>query len=397
MFWLSRWMYSSVPGLGASAAAQAGAASAAAASRSESFFTTSQRSHSHATYDPAMRAARYQRTGPAAEVIDVTEMDTPEPGSGEVRVRIACSGVNPTDWKSRAGATTGVSGEFQIPNQDGSGVIDAVGENVDPARVGERVWIYFAARQRPWGTAAEYSVVPAGCAVPLPDNASFELGASIGIPAMTAHRCLFADGPIEGKTVLVAGGGGAVGRCAIELGRWAGAERIIATVSNDEKARIARDAGADLTVDYKADDASERVKDAGADRIVELSLGQNLELDLAAAARHCAIVSYANEGDDPQIPVRGLMGPNIVLRFVLVYTMPREAIDRAVADITTALRDGALTEPQLHRFELTETAAAHDAVEAGATGKVLIAVNPPAAYISRLRGLSRPSHGQWKP
>jgi len=321
-----------------------------------------------------MRAARYQRTGPAAEVIDVTEMDTPEPSSGEVRVRIACSGVNPTDWKARAGATTGVSGEFQIPNQDGSGVIDAVGEGVDSARVGERVWIYFAARQRPWGTAAEYSVVPADCAVPLPDNASFELGASIGIPAMTAHRCLFADGPIEGKTVLVAGGAGAVGRCAIELARWAGAGRIIATVSNDEKARIAVDAGADATIDYKAADASERVKDAGAERIVELSLGQNLELDLAAAAPHCAIASYANEGDDPQIPVRSLMGPNIVLRFVLVYTMPREAIDHAVADITTALRDGALTEPQLHRFQLAETAAAHDAVEAGATGKVLIAV-----------------------
>src|SRR3954453_7504227 len=158
-----------------------------------------------------MRAARYERTGPAAEVIDVTDMDTPEPGSGEVRVRIAFSGVNPTDWKSRAGATSGMTGDFQIPDQDGSGVIDAVGEGVDPARVGKRVWIYFAARQRPWGTAAEYSVVPADCAVPLPDNASFELGASIGIPAMTAHRCLFADGPIGGRTGLVAGGPGAGG------------------------------------------------------------------------------------------------------------------------------------------------------------------------------------------
>src|SRR3954470_5228666 len=204
-----------------------------------------------------MRAARYERTGPAEDVIEITEIDTPEPGPGEVRVRVAYSGVNPTDWKSRAGATSGLSGAFQIPNQDGSGTIDAVGDGVDPSRVGERVWIYFAEWERPWGTAAEYSVVPAEQAVPLPDNASFELGASIGIPAMTAHRCLFADGPIEGRTVLVAGGAGGGGRCAIGHGRWAGAERIIATVSNHEKAQIARDAGADLTVDYKAGDASE--------------------------------------------------------------------------------------------------------------------------------------------
>src|SRR3954451_89592 len=311
MFWLSRWMYSGVPGLGASALAVAGSASTTAARNRESVFTTTERSLSRATYDPVMLAARYERTGPAAEVIEIGEIPVPEPGPGEVRVRIAYSGVNPTDWKSRAGSTAGLSGDFQVPNQDGSGTIDAVGDGVNPSRVGERVWIYFAARQRPWGTAADYSVVPATCAVPLPDNASFELGASIGIPAMTAHRCLFADGPIEGKTVLVAGGAGAVGRCAIELGRWAGAGRIIATVSNDEKARIAVDAGADATVDYKAADARERVKDAGADRIVELSLGQNLELDLAAAAPHCAIASYANEGDDPQIPVRSLKGPNI--------------------------------------------------------------------------------------
>jgi NADPH2:quinone reductase len=236
------------------------------------------------------------------------------------------------------------------------------------------VWIYFAARQRRWGTAAQYTIVPAGCAVRLPDNASLELGAAIGIPAMTAHRCLLADGPIEGKTVLVPGGAGAVGRCAIELARWGGAARIVATVSSQEKAAIARDAGADETVDYKAGDAIERVKDLRADRIVELSLGANLELDLAAAAPNCAIASYANEGRNPELEVRSLMGPNIVLRFVLVYTMPREAIEQSIADITRALEDGALTEPHLHRFSLAETAAAHDAVEAGSVGKVLIEI-----------------------
>jgi NADPH:quinone reductase len=322
-----------------------------------------------------MLAARYERTGPAQEVLKIAEIETPGPGPGEVRVRIAFSGVNPTDWKSRAGATGRLAGDFQVPNQDGSGTIDAVGDGVVPGRVGQRVWIYFAAWQRPWGTAAEYSLVPADCAVPLPDNASFELGASIGIPAMTAHRCLFADGPVEGRTVLVAGGAGAVGRCAIELARWAGARNIVATVSSEDKARIARDAGAHATVDYKAEDAVERLKAAapdGVDRIVELSLGHNLELDISAAAPHCAIASYANEGDNPQLDVRALMRPNITLRFVLVYTMPREAIEHAVTDITEALRAGALTEPQLHRFPLRETAAAHDAVEAGAIGKVLI-------------------------
>jgi NADPH2:quinone reductase len=320
-----------------------------------------------------MRAARYTRTGPAAEVIEVTDVETPEPGPGEVRVRIAFSGVNPTDWKSRARGD--VAFDFQVPNQDGAGTIEAVGDGVDAARVGERVWVYFAEWQRQWGTAAQYSVVPAECAVPLPDTASFELGASIGIPVMTAHRCLFADGPIEGKTVLVAGGAGAVGRAAIEIARWAGAARIVATVSNDEKAAIARAAGADDTVNYKADDALDQVRDLGADRIVELSLGHNLELDVAAAGPNCSIVSYANEGGNPEIEVRSLMGPNINLRFMLVYTMPREAIEHSVRDITQMLADGAITEPGFHHFPLEETAAAHDAVENGAVGKVLIDVS----------------------
>src|SRR4051794_33353680 len=155
-----------------------------------------------------MRAAYYEQTG-SSDVIQIGEIPTPDPGPGEVRVKIAVSGVNPTDWKSRSGATGGVAGDRQVPNQDGAGVIDAVGEGVEESRVGQRVWVFFAARQRAWGTAAEYSVLPAEQAVPLPDGVSFELGATLGIPAMTAHRCVFADGPIEGKAVLVAGGAGA--------------------------------------------------------------------------------------------------------------------------------------------------------------------------------------------
>jgi NADPH:quinone reductase len=320
-----------------------------------------------------MLAASYERAGPAADVIRIGEIATPEPGPGEVRVRVAASGVNPTDWKARSAGR--VDAEFQIPNQDGAGTIDAVGDGVDPERVGERVWVYFAALERPWGTAAEYTVVPNDQAIALADGASFQLGASLGIPAMTAHRCLLADGPIDGKTVLVAGGAGSVGRAAIELARWAGAARIVATVSSDEKARVARDAGADSTVDYKAPDAIEQMKATapdGVDRIVELSLGANLELDLAAAARHCVIASYANEDGDPVLNVRRLMTPNITFRFVLVYTMPRDAILLAAADVAAAVADGALTTPPLHVFPLAETAAAHDAVEQGAVGKVLI-------------------------
>jgi NADPH2:quinone reductase len=322
-------------------------------------------------------AARYERTGAAREVLRVEEVDTPEPGPGEVRVRIRVSGVNPTDWKSRAGATGRPPADgFQIPNQDGAGEIDAVGEGVDPARVGERVWVFFAAWQRPWGTAAQWTVVPAERAVALPAGASDDLGASLGIPAMTAHRCLLADGPVEGATVLVAGGAGAVGHAAIELGRWLGA-RVITTVSSDEKAALARAAGADEVVNYRAEEAAERIRAAapgGVDRVVEVALAPNLALDLDVAAPNAAIVTYADTGGAAAVPPRRLMAPNLLLRFVLVYTMPPAAIAAAAHDVSAAVRDGALSTLPLHRFGLDDTAGAHDAVEAGAVGKVVIDV-----------------------
>ena len=325
-----------------------------------------------------MIAARYDRTGPAAEVLSVEEIERPEPAAGEVLVRVTVSGVNPTDFKTRSGATGDVTFPFHVPNQDGAGVIEAVGDGVDPARVGERVWLFFAAWQRQWGTAAQYTVVPAGQAVPLPDGASDDLGASLGIPAMTAHRCLFADGPIAGRSVLVAGGAGAVGRAAIELARHAGAARVVATVSGEEKARLATEAGAHATVNYRDADAADQLRAAapdGVDRIVELALTQNMELDLAAAAPHAVISSYANEGaQEAPVPVRRLMVPNIALRFVLVYTMPPEAIAAAVDGVGAAVRDGALTTLPLHRFGLERIADAHDAVEAGAVGKVVVDV-----------------------
>jgi len=319
-----------------------------------------------------MRAAVYDRYGTAADVLRVVEVDRPEPGPGEVRVRVELSGVNPTDWKSRSGATPRPISEFQVPHHDGTGVIDAVGEGVGAERVGQRVWTWLAATS-PWGTAAEWSVVPSRQAVPLPASASAELGACLGVPAMTAHRCLFADGPVEGKNVLVAGGAGAVGHFAIELAKYFGA-RVAATVSGPEKAELAARAGADLVVNYREPDAAERLQSFAPkmDRIVELALGANLELDLAVSGPQTHIVDYAAEPSDPVLPVRRFMTANVVLRFILLYGVPRPALDQAAADISTAIEAGALTALPVARFPLEQIAAAQDAVAAGAVGKVCV-------------------------
>jgi NADPH2:quinone reductase len=320
-----------------------------------------------------VKAASYDRYGPAAEVLRVAEIDRPEPGPGEVLVKVAFSGVNPTDWKSRSGATPRPIDGFQIPHHDGAGVIEAVGDDVDPARVGQRVWLWMAAAGRCWGTAAEYTVVPGRQAIPLPDGASLELGASLGVPAMTAHWCLFADGPITGKTVLVAGGAGAVGHFAIELAVRAGA-RVVATASGPEKAGLARKAGATHVINYRDAGAADQIRAAAGqtDRIIEVALGANLDLDLAVARPGSVIVTYAAEPANPVLPVRACMTANVVLRFILLYGVPVDALDRAAADITAALAEGALTELPVHRFGLDDIVAAHQAAEAGPLGKVLI-------------------------
>jgi NADPH2:quinone reductase len=319
-----------------------------------------------------VRAALYESNGPAADVLRVTDVERPEPGRGEVRVKIEVSGVNPTDWKSRSGATARPVSGFQIPHHDGAGVIDAVGAGVDPGRAGQRVWTWLAAYGQPWGTAAQWCVLPEDQAVPLPDGISAELGASLGVPAMTAHRCLFADGPVEDRTVLVAGGAGAVGHFAIELAKHAGA-RVAATVSGPEKAEIAARAGADLVVNYRDADAAEQLRDfAPFERVIEVALGANVGLDLALAGPRTSIVTYASEAADPVLPVRAAMTANVSLRFVLLYGVPRAALHEAATDITQALEDGALSELPVLRFGLDEVAAAHDAVESGAVGKVLV-------------------------
>ena len=320
-----------------------------------------------------MRAALYDSYGTAAEVLRVTEVERPEPGPGEVRVQMALSGVNPTDWKSRSGATPRPISGFQIPHHDGTGVIDAVGDGVDPGRIGQRVWIWMAAASSRWGTAAEWSVVPSGQAVALPTAASAELGACLGVPAMTAHRCLFADGPVEGKNVLVAGGAGAVGHFAIELAKHFGA-RVATTVSGQEKAELAARAGADLVVNYRDADAAEQLRSFAPqmDRIVEVALGANLELDLAVSGPHTHIVDYAAEPTDPVLPVRKCMSANVTLRFILLYGVPAPALAQAAADVSGAIDAGALTELPVTRFPLDQIVAAHQAVEAGAVGKVVV-------------------------
>jgi NADPH2:quinone reductase len=290
-------------------------------------------------------------------------------------VRVHLSGVNPTDWKARASRDPEFP--FQVPNQDGVGVIEAVGPGVDEGRVGERVWVYFAAWRRQWGTAAQWTVLPAEQAVRLPPEASDELGASLGIPALTAHRCLFADGPIAGRTVLVAGGAGAVGHAAIELARRGGAH-VIATVSNETKATLARAAGADDVVDYRQEDAAEKIRAAapdGVDLVVEVAPAVNFPLDLAVCAPSATIATYANDaGEEVTLQVASLMRRNTTFRFVLVYTMPFEALRQAVIEVGAAVRDGALTALPVHRYSLQDIADAHDAVEQAAVGKVVVEI-----------------------
>lgn len=320
-----------------------------------------------------MRAAIYRQTGDSS-VLSVEDVPTPDPGPGEVRIRVAASGVNPTDWKIRSGATGGPPDDFQVPHHDGAGVIDALGEGVRDLRVGQRVWTFLAAFNNRWGTAAEYCVLPAERARLLPDGAPDELGASLGVPAVTAAHCLGGEpGALAGATVLVAGGAGAVGHYAIELAKHAGAT-VVATASSAEKQEISRAAGADLVVDYRDPSAADRIRTfaPAVDRVVEVALGANLELDLAVSRPGTEIVTYASEAKDPTLPTRRLMGSNLTLRFVLLYGIPSTELQAAVGWVERALEDGALSLLPVHRFPLERTAEAQDAVEHGAVGKVLV-------------------------
>jgi len=338
-----------------------------------------------------MRTIRYTRVGDPS-VLELVDAPIPEPGYGEVRLRVMVSGVNPTDWKSRSGGFGGEIAEPTVPNHDGAGVIDHLGAGVDGLRVGDRAWVTLAGDGRPTGgTAQEFTVVPADRVFPLPAGAGFDLGASAGIPALTAHRALtvgedgparLARGALAGRTVLVAGGAGAVGNAAIQLARWADAE-VIATVSQEAKAQLATAAGARHVINYRDPEAADtirRLAPDGVDLVVEVAAGANSRLDLAVLRTRGTVSIYANDGGAPiDLDVRRSMALNIRYQFVLLYTVGWSWIAAAAADINQAIKDGAFRVGQdsglpLHHYSLDDTAAAHTAVEHGTVGKVLITI-----------------------
>ena len=338
-----------------------------------------------------MRAIVFSSTGDSS-VLALSEREPGRPGPDEVRVRVAVSGVNPTDWKARAAVGRPMDFAEVVPNQDGAGVIDAVGADVTGLEIGDRVWLFLAAHQRPTGTAQEFTVVPATRAVRLPDGIGFDVAASLGVPAMTAHRALtvhefgperLSPGALENRVVLVQGGAGAVGHAAIQLAVWAGAT-VIATVSSKEKADLARAAGAHHVLQYPDDDLAARILEVapgGVDHIVEVSPAQNASLDVAVLANHGSIAFYANNnGDDFTAPIVASFAKNARWQGLLLYTVGDEALAAAAEDITSALKAGALPVGEaaglpITWYPLEETAAAHDAVEQGTTGKVLIRVS----------------------
>ena len=331
-----------------------------------------------------MKAIWYEKTGPAADVLRFGRQDAPVPAAGEVRVRLAASGVNPSDTKRRAG-WIGLSMPHPriIPHSDGAGTIDAVGkgvEGVDGARVGERVWLWNAqSGGRPFGTAAEYAAVPAAQAVPLPDGASFADGAGLGVPGCTAHYAVYGDGPVGGKRILVQGGAGAVGHLAVQLATLGGAE-VIATVSSAAKAEVALGGGARHAIDYRREDVADRILDltdgAGVHRIIEVDLAANLETDVAVLRENGAIASYSStSGPELSLAYYPLAFKDLRIHFLQGYLLPSAARRAAVRDLTTWLAAGQLEVRVAATFPLAETASAHEALESGrADGKILVEI-----------------------
>jgi len=337
-----------------------------------------------------MRAAVFEEPGPAA-VLRIVERETPSAGTGEVRVRIVLSAVNPTDTGTRAGrgVPDGVDPP-RVPNQDGAGVVDAVGEGVTGLEPGDRVWVWDAGYGRVDGTAQEYVVLPRRQVVRMNDDVPFEVGAALGIPALTAHRCLtlasdgparLAPGALAGRTVLVAGGAGAVGNAAIQLAKWAGAT-VLTTVSSKEKAGLAAAAGADAVINYREEDLAARVRElapGGAQIVVEVNT-ENLRADLDAVAPGGNIGIYV--GGEVTIPSFKAMLKNVSLDFVLTYTTSTEEKDNAIAAVSDAVNAGAFRVGEeaglpILRYPFERVADAHEAVEQHAVGKVVIAVTQP--------------------
>ena len=327
-----------------------------------------------------MHAARFEKFGNATDVLQVGEFATPVAGPGEVLVRLHTSGVNPSDVKKRAGSLPDLlDGGPVIPNSDGAGTIEAVGDGVPENRAGERVWIYQAQFARRFGTAAEYVAIDSSRAPRLPDNTDFSAGACLGIPVMTAHRCVFADGNVEGQKILVTGGAGRVGHYAVQWASQAGAT-VIATASNETDASACTDAGASAVVDHRDDNYAAAILDAtgGApvDRIVEVEFGGNLQASLEVLRTGGVIATYSSmQEPQPQLPFFRMMYQDLTLRFVIVYAMPESAKQFAVADIERALTAELLQHRVAQEFPLDEIAQSNELVEqSGTRGAVILRI-----------------------
>jgi NADPH2:quinone reductase len=326
-----------------------------------------------------MRAAFYEQTGPARTVLQLADLPDPAPGPGEVRVRLLWSGVNPSDVKARAGLRAGpMPFPRIIPHSDGMGVVDAVGEGVSPARIGERVWLWNAAWGRASGTAAECIALPSGQAVRLPDGVSDEIGACLGIPATTALQAVLTRGGVAGKSVLIAGGAGAVGHYAVQCARLLGASQVISTVSSEAKAALVREAGADVVIDYRSENVAERVARAtggrGVDRIIEVDVAANGLMNIELVRPDGEWIVYGSGTPQFTLPFFSLASRNVAVCFILIYTLNAADRQRVIETLTRLLAEGALRHNIAARLPLERIADAHEQVEQGRTaGNIVLA------------------------
>jgi NADPH:quinone reductase len=327
-----------------------------------------------------MQAAYYESTGPASDVLFVAELPTPMAGPGEVRVKVSWSGVNPSDVKSRARPRS-VPMPFPrvIPHSDGAGLIDQVGPDVPSTRIGERVWVWNAAWMRPFGTAAQYVVLPSEQAIPMPPSTDLAVGACLGIPALTAYHAVMADGGVKDKNVLVAGGAGAVGHYAIQLARIKGARQIFATVSGPEKAALAREAGADIVLNYRTDDLSSAILDAtqgqGVDRIVEVDLAANIGADISLLRPGGEVIVYGSGAPEIGISFSAAIRKGLHLYFFIVYNLEPTVRDSAIQDLSKLLKGELLIHNIAARLPLAQIAEAHNMIEQGRViGNVILQV-----------------------
>ncbi len=325
-----------------------------------------------------MRAAFYERNGPARDVLKLGEVDQPKPGPGEVRVKLKTSGVNPSDVKSREGRTRKIAFPRVIPHSDGAGDIDLVGDGVPASRIGERVWLWNGQWKRPFGTCAEYIVLPSALAVKMPAATSYEAGACLGIPAMTAYHAVATADANAASTILVSGGAGGVGHYAIQFAKARGAV-VIATVSSEPKAKLARAAGADHTIDYKREDVGAQVKDltdgAGVDAVIEMDIAANAKLYPAILHPRSTVVVYGTGSPEATIPSQFLLTSSIAIKYIFVYELAPEERAAAVAAINRMLENNTLINNVALTVPLQDIVAAHEAVEQGkAMGNVVVTI-----------------------